>query len=83
MDRLTVYNQPLDLVPSSKLLGVYVSKDLKWSTHINYICAKVSKRLYVLRTLKRSGVQPSDLRSVFCYFIRPLLEYAGPSGIHR
>ena len=51
MDRLTVYNQPLDLVPSSKLLGVYVSSDLKWSTHIDYICTKASKRLYALRTL--------------------------------
>ena len=78
MDRLTVYNQPLDLVPSSKLLGAYVSSDLKWSTHIDYICAKASKRLYALRTLKRSGVQPTDLKSVFCYFIRPLLEYACP-----
>ena len=52
MDRLTVYNQPLHLVLSSKLLGVYESSDLKWSTHIDCICAKASKRLYALRTLK-------------------------------
>ena len=81
MDRFTVYNQPLDLVPSTKLLGVNVSSDLKWSTHIDYICAKASKRLCALRTLILSVVEFSlltDLRSVFCYFIRPLLEYACP-----
>ena len=28
--------------------------------------------------LKRSGVPPSDLRSVYSYFIRPVLEYVAP-----
>ena len=28
--------------------------------------------------LKRSGVPPSDLRSVYSYFIRPVLEYVSP-----
>ena len=78
LDRLIVHDQPLDLVNSTKLLGVNVSADLKWAIHIDEICAKASKRLYALRTLKRSGVQPKDLRSVYCYFIRPLLEYACP-----
>ena len=77
-DRLTVNNQSLDSVRSSKLLGVNLSTDLKWSIHIDEICARASKRLYALRTLKRSGVPPTDLRSVYCYFIRPLLEYACP-----
>ena len=55
-----------------------MSSDLKWSKHIEYICSKASKRLYALWMLKRSGVPPSDLRSVYSYFIRPVLEYACP-----
>ena len=43
-----------------------------------YICAKASKRLYALRTLRRIGVPCQDLCSVFCYFIRPILEYTCP-----
>ena len=39
---------------------------------------KASKRLYALRTLRRSGVPSLDLCSVFCYFLRPILEYACP-----
>ena len=34
--------------------------------------------MYAIRTLKRCGVSPRDLRSVFCYFVRPLVEYACP-----
>ena len=51
MDRLPVYNQPLDLVPSSKLLEVNVLSDLKWSTHIDYICAKASINAFMLYEL--------------------------------
>ena len=63
---------------TTKLLGVHLSSDLKWSTHVEAVCAKASKRLFALRSLKRSGVPPRDLRSVYSYFIRPVLEYACP-----
>ena len=62
----------------SKLLGVYLSADLKWTTHINHICSKVSKSLFAIRILKRNGVELRDLRNVYCSFIRPVLEYACP-----
>ena len=74
---LTTNCQSLEAVQSTKLLGVVLSSDLKWEKHIDHICSNASKRLYALRTLKRSGVPPGDL-SVFCYFVRPLLEYACP-----
>ncbi len=39
---------------------------------------QVSVCMHALRLLKRNGVQSSDLRRVFCSFIRPVLEYACP-----
>jgi hypothetical protein len=57
---------------------VYLSADLKWTTHINHICSKASKRLFAIRILKRNGVKVWDLRNVYCSFIRPVLEYACP-----
>ena len=57
---------------------MHLSADLKWSTHINSICAKASKRLFALRILKRDGAVQKDLRNVYCSFIRPVLEYACP-----
>ena len=75
---LTVNNQPLEVVPTTKLLGVILTSNLKWSKHVEYICSKASKRLYALGMLKRSGIPPRDLCSVYSYFIRPVLEYACP-----
>ena len=43
----------------------------------NYL-QETSKRLYALRCLKRSGVLPRDLCSVFCCFIGRVVEYACP-----
>ncbi len=48
------------------------------TTHIRQISSKASKRLYALRILRRNGDQPSDLRTVYCSFIRLVLEYACP-----
>ena len=42
------------------------------------IVRKASKRLYALRSLKKAGVQPSDLVGIYCALIRSVLEYAAP-----
>ena len=71
---LTIDNVPLDCVKSTKLLGISIQSNLKWDLHVGTICRKASKRLYALRC----GVLPRDLCSVFCCFIRPVVEYACP-----
>ena len=43
---LIVNNQPLEAVNTIKLLGVNLTSDLKWTTHIRHISSKESKRLY-------------------------------------
>ena len=78
VEPLIVDNQNLEVVNTIKLLGVYLTSDLKWTTHVRHISSKASKRLYALRILKRNGVQPSYLKTVYCSFIRPVLEYACP-----
>ena len=47
------------------LLGVIIHENSKWNCHVDYITAKASKKLYVLRLLKRAGVQEQDLVKVF------------------
>ena len=47
---LTVNNQPLGAVPATKLL-VYPNYIGPQVEHVEYICSKVSKRLYALRIL--------------------------------
>ena len=49
---------------------------MKWNEHINNIVKKASKRLYMLRLLKRSNACIDTLITVYTTIIRPVLEYA-------
>ena len=77
------YSQPIavggsviESVGSFKLLGVYISMDLSWLTHCDYIIGKSNRRLYALTKLKVCGVQDRDLVAVCCSLLRSVLEYA-------
>ena len=59
-----------------KLLGAYVTDNLCWSTHCEYIVQGERKRLYALCCLKTSGVMEGDLVLVCSSLIRSVLEYA-------
>ena len=66
----------VECVKSYKLLGVYIDNDLQWNSRIDYIVKKSSKKLYSLRLLKRSVVEPENILKVYLSNIRPVLEYA-------
>ena len=66
----------IERVDTFKLLGVFVSHDLKWNCHVSYICRKVNSRLHFLRQLKRAAVSCNDMLQFYVGVIRPVLEYA-------
>ena len=51
----------IKVVESAKLLGLTISNDLTWNTHLTEVIKKASKRLYFLIQLKRANVSESDL----------------------
>ena len=73
---LCVNEHPLERVSSHKVLGVTISDTLGWNEHVHEIVSKASKRLYILRVLKRSGIPPEDLINIFYALVRSVLEYA-------
>ena len=75
LDPIFVNNHELVPVSSVKVLGTYISADMKWNTHISYIVSKASKRLYFLRLLKRAGLDHSSQLAVYTTCIRSVLEY--------
>ena len=55
---VSVGNQEVERVGTYEHLGVIISEDLKWNTHVEYVTAKAAKRLYALRLLKCARVMP-------------------------
>ena len=72
---LKIDNQQLELVSSHKVLGLVIQNNLKWNNHIESIVTKASKRLHILRVLRRGGVEINDLITIHTALIRSLLEY--------
>ena len=67
--------EPVDTI---KLLGVYLTNDLKWSVNTANICKKVNQRLYLVRKLKQFGLQKDELITAWRSIVRPVTEYAIP-----
>ena len=75
---LAIDTKALGTVDAHKVLGVTIQSNLKWDLHINEVVAKASKRLHILRVLKRGRVPPADLLKVYFVLIRSVLEYCCP-----
>ena len=73
-----ICDKQLDVVSSSKLLGIIISSDLKWHEHTAYIVGKAKKRLWYLRRLCKMGASNETLVEMFNLKIRSLLEMAAP-----
>lgn len=58
-----------------KFLGVHLDSKLTWESHANYICKKVSKKLYLLRNLSRN-VSQKTLLTAYHGLIHSVISYA-------
>ena len=65
-------------VESLSFLGVTFSNDLKWSRHFDLIIQKATKRVYIIRNLRRAGCNSKLMIQCYNAFLRSLLLYAYP-----
>ena len=72
--KIELSGQSLQLVEETRLLGLIVSNDLKWSSNTDHIVKKAYKRLWILRRLKNLGAKTE----VYTKQIRCTLELAVP-----
>ena len=73
---LQLYGQRLCKVSLSKYLGVLLSSDMKWSSHIEVACSKAK---HILGLLYRHFYGLADCRTIiqlYLSIVRPHLEYA-------
>ena len=72
---IVFHGEVIKNVSSHKHLGVFISSDLKWNNHIEYLCERASKKLSMLKSLKFT-LDRKSLETIYVSFIRPSLEYA-------
>ena len=76
---LTINGVPLQQVETVKILGLQVTKNLKWDTHVKDILKKANGRLHLMKTLKHFKMPLFDLNNIFKGCVRPITEYAAPA----
>lgn len=64
---------------SFSYLGVIFSSNMKWNDHVNFIVKKASRRIFIIRNLRRSGCCKILLLRCYVAFIRSVLAYSFPS----
>ena len=70
-------NVALEKVESLSLLGVTISKDLKWNSHVKDIVSRSNKLLGFIRHI--AGAGPSEvLLQLYRTLILPILDYCSP-----
>jgi len=69
----------IPIVTSITLLGVTMSSDLKWNAHVDTIVKKASKRIFLIRNLRRADCPLSAMFHAYSSFIRSVILYAYPS----
>ena len=72
-----LHNQTLERVSSATYLGVELSSDLTWSTHINKTCSKANKHLaFIRRNLRINNRTIKE--TAYKALVRPVPEYCAP-----
>ena len=71
-------NTNLEYLKEVKLLGVMVTNTLSWQSNTDYICGKAMKKMWLLRSMKKTGLNHTELIDAYTKEIRSLLELAVP-----
>ena len=73
---ITINGDVVERVPCAKILGVRIMSNLSWEDHIANLVSKASRRLHLLRELKRADLSAKDLLTCYYSFVRSTTEYA-------
>ena len=75
-DTLLVNHSQLEKVTTFKYLGVWISSDLSWSTHVSKVCKNIRR---LIGLLYRRFCRYSSPVTLYTSYIRPHMEYAVPA----
>ena len=70
--------EPLEVIYTTRLLGVTITSNLSWSPHVDDITTRATKKLWILVRFKSLGATTQQLLTVYFTRIRSTLEFAAP-----
>ena len=76
--KLLLNGNELSSVTKIKLLGVFITNDLRWRENTAEISKKVRKKFYIIWKLKEFGFKKEELITLWKVVLRPITEYAAP-----
>ena len=68
-------HQPLEVIYTLKLVGLVVTSDLSWHSHVKYTVGRVSNKLWQLVRFKRLGAAEDKLVTFYILKIRSILMF--------
>ena len=71
-------SSPIELTFETKLLGYWMTVDMKPDIHVSYILRIAYSRLWAISRLKAANVSDDDILHFFNVKIRSVLEYSAP-----
>ena len=72
--RLSINDQPLEVIKSTKLLGTIITDSLSWDLNTAGIVKKANARMQLLRKVASFGTSQTELKEVYILYIRSLIE---------
>ena len=73
------FKEQIQVISSTKVLGIILTNDLKWAENTEYICKRAHKTTWKLRRLKVLDVDPTVILDVYMKQVRSVVELAVPA----
>ena len=73
------FQDQLQVITQTRLLGVILTSDLKWAANTDFICKKAFKKMWTIRRMKALNIEPLLILDVYLKEIRSVLELAVPA----
>ena len=66
----------LNVIETTKLLGIQLTTDLRWSQHTSYLCMRAASKFWMLRRMRILKIDPSIIVDFYFKEIRSVCEMA-------
>ena len=76
--RLSINNQPIEMIEHTKLLGTIIQNNLSWDLNTKELVKKANARMEILRKVSTFNPGIVDMKTIYIMYIRSILEHSAP-----